>query len=113
MISEKFVRIAREIINHCRKGKKLRRGGLISSNSTTCPLGVVCLCKNKNINVDYPGKMSDNLYDFAHNVTDTDSDFEEGFDDSAFSEDEKNYNTENYIIGWALGKQCDKRNWII
>lgn len=115
MISEKFVKIAREVIIHVRRGNKLRRGSLLSNTTTTCPLGVICLNNGKDINLYQNDSVSTAtislpLYSFAHTYTGTDDDFELGFDESVFFS--KVEGTESYNIGWALGKQCDKRGWI-
>ncbi len=111
MISEKFVKIAREVIIHIRKGNKLQRSGLFSETLTTCPLGVVCLNNGLSVSaLKFQGASGNELYDFAHSLMNLNSDFEIGFDESVFSG--KNEGTESYNIGWALGKQCDKRGWI-
>lgn len=115
MISPQFVKIAREVIVHLRKGNKLCRGGLISNDFTTCPLCAVCL--NNGLSIT-PNHRPHTLYDFAKDKTGLSIDFTIGFDDSGALygiRNSKNYigNFLNYEIGYALGKQCDKRKWIV
>lgn len=116
MISPQFVKIAREVIAHIRKGNKLCRGGLISNDFTTCPLGVVCLNNGLSITPNHPPHT---LYDFAKDKTGFNFTFTIGFDDSGALYGYGTHNSKNYIgnseyeIGYALGKQCDRRKWIV
>jgi hypothetical protein len=117
MISEKFVKIAREVIKYIKSGGKLGFNKLLKSyeDDYTCPLGAVCV--NHGLNIIDPTDnyiKSDNFYKFSSERIGLENDgenFFRGFDNS-LRYDHCWSNNEDYIIGFNLGKMCKKRNWI-
>ncbi len=112
MISEKFVRIAREVIKFVRVGNKLKFRTIIYHNNTCCPLGAVCFNNDKPLTLKefHLTSNSTGYYDFAYNLIGLNTKFEEGFDD--YSIKDNNSDDEDYQIGYKLAEQCDIRGWI-
>ncbi len=104
MISEKFVKISRHVIEHIQKGHFLTQNQIVFSNGCCCPLGAVCV-NSKIFNFN-------ELYKFSQNETKLGNQFWIGFDEYYKNSKLRFDNDEDYIIGYKLAEMCYKRNWI-
>jgi hypothetical protein len=108
MISEKFVRIAREVIAFIKAGNRLDRKSIFYSKNTksACALGAVLW--NHKIETLQPYQITENILNWKFSVG-----FTAGFDSISYNKFYKINPNPDYDIGFSLSKMCEKRGWFI
>lgn len=112
MITEKFVKIARDILSFTKKGYKIQFGTMrldLESNSVDI-LRIACIINNYSVNEI----SSTEAYTFAENYYNVTREFIHSFDEGCIFYDEEycNFRSEDHELGIKLSKMLYKRGLI-